>query len=77
MLMEVSNPFMHGREILKELKLKDSSLSLMNDVQTSQPDCVNSLYWMYCFSFFFSFQSIKMLSAVNSRFMNAICLPCI
>jgi len=32
MLMEVSNPFMHGREILKELKLKDSSLSLMNDV---------------------------------------------
>lgn len=32
MLMEVSNPCMHGRELLKELKLKDSSLSLANDV---------------------------------------------
>ncbi|KAG0622554.1 hypothetical protein M758_3G106400 [Ceratodon purpureus] len=31
-LMEVSNPFMHGRELIKELKLKDSSLSLANDV---------------------------------------------
>ena len=77
MLMEVSNPFMHGREILKELKLKDSSLSLMNDVQTSQPDCVNSLYWMYCFSFFFFFQFINVGSAVSSRVMNAICVPCI
>jgi len=31
-LMEVSNPFMHGRELLKELNLKDSPLSLANDV---------------------------------------------
>jgi hypothetical protein len=34
MLMEVSNPFMHGRELLKELMLKDTSLSLANDVHT-------------------------------------------
>lgn len=38
MLMEVSNPFMHGRELLKELKLKDSTLSLANDV------CVHSQF---------------------------------
>ncbi|XP_024379947.1 uncharacterized protein [Physcomitrium patens] len=32
MLMEVSNPFMHARELLKELNLKDSSMNLANDV---------------------------------------------
>ncbi|GLJ40865.1 hypothetical protein SUGI_0845350 [Cryptomeria japonica] len=31
-LMEISNPFMHMRELLKELGYKDSSLSLINDV---------------------------------------------
>lgn len=33
MLMEVSNPFMHGRELLKELNLKESPISLANDVR--------------------------------------------
>ncbi|KAH9292313.1 hypothetical protein KI387_042499 [Taxus chinensis] len=31
-LMEISNPFMHMRELLKELGYKDSSLSIINDV---------------------------------------------
>eukprot|EP01018_Ginkgo_biloba_P008487 Gb_16011 [translate_table: standard] len=31
-LMEISNPFMHMREIFKELGYKDSNLSLMNDI---------------------------------------------
>lgn len=32
MLMELSNPFMHARELLKELNLKDTSYSFLNDV---------------------------------------------
>lgn len=31
-LMEISNPFMHMRELLKELGYKDSRLSLLNDI---------------------------------------------
>ncbi|GLJ19312.1 hypothetical protein SUGI_0347660 [Cryptomeria japonica] len=31
-LMEISNPFMHMRELLKELGYKDSDLSLVNDI---------------------------------------------
>jgi hypothetical protein len=33
MLMELSNPFMHARELLKELNLKDTSYSFLNDVR--------------------------------------------
>jgi len=32
-LMELSNPFMHARELLKELNLKDTSYSFLNDVR--------------------------------------------
>lgn len=31
-LMEISNPFMHMRELLKELGYKDSRLSILNDI---------------------------------------------
>jgi len=31
-LMEISNPFMHMRELLKELGYKDSNLSILNDI---------------------------------------------
>eukprot|EP00249_Psilotum_nudum_P013019 c24107_g2_i1 orf=399-1070(+) len=31
-LSELSNPFMHGRELLKELGMKDTRLSLVNDI---------------------------------------------
>ncbi|KAH7432120.1 hypothetical protein KP509_07G009200 [Ceratopteris richardii] len=31
-LSELSNPFMHARELLKELGLKDTTLALLNDI---------------------------------------------
>ncbi|GLJ19308.1 hypothetical protein SUGI_0347600 [Cryptomeria japonica] len=44
-LMEISNPFMHMRELLKELNYKDSNLSLINDI---------------CFALIFSFARLIM-----------------
>eukprot|EP00270_Netrium_digitus_P008249 TRINITY_DN2454_c0_g2_i1.p1 TRINITY_DN2454_c0_g2~~TRINITY_DN2454_c0_g2_i1.p1 ORF type:complete len:246 (+),score=17.80 TRINITY_DN2454_c0_g2_i1:75-812(+) len=31
-LMEISNPFMHGRELLRELKLKETAMATVNDL---------------------------------------------
>lgn len=42
-LMEISNPFMHMRELLKELGYAGSSLSLINDVSIKLVYLVYSL----------------------------------